>query len=40
MLGGPPPANYGLVDLYDDGSFAHQYIAFNGTPIPEPEEKA
>ncbi len=27
---------YGLIDLYDDGSFAHQYVAFNWTPMPEP----
>jgi 3',5'-cyclic AMP phosphodiesterase CpdA len=32
---------YGLIDLYDDGSFANQYVAYNWTPVPEPgDEKA
>ncbi len=31
---------YGLVDLYDDGSFANQYVAYNWTPIEEPASKA
>ncbi|MBN1816691.1 MAG: metallophosphoesterase [Sedimentisphaerales bacterium] len=30
---------YGLIDLYDDGSFAHQYVSFDWTPMPEPEKK-
>jgi 3',5'-cyclic AMP phosphodiesterase CpdA len=28
---------YGLIDLYADGSFAHQYVAFDWEPMPEPE---
>lgn len=24
---------YGIIDLYDDGSFAHQYVAFGWKPI-------
>lgn len=24
---------YGLIDLYDDGSIANQYVAYNWTPI-------
>ncbi len=27
---------YGLIDLYAAGSFAHQYVAFNWEPMPEP----
>lgn len=30
---------YGVIDLYDDGSFDQQYVAFNWTPVPEPEDK-
>ncbi len=30
---------YGLVDLYDDGSFAHQYVAFNWKPMPESQQR-
>jgi 3',5'-cyclic AMP phosphodiesterase CpdA len=30
---------YGLIDLYDDGSFAHQYVAYNWTPVPEPGDE-
>ncbi len=29
---------YGLVDLYADGSFGHQYVAYNWMPMPEPAE--
>ena len=24
---------YGLIDLYDDGTFDHQYVAFHWTPV-------
>lgn len=26
---------YGLIDLYADGSFDHQYVVYNWTPMPE-----
>lgn len=26
---------YGVFDLYDDGSFAHQYISYGWVPVPE-----
>lgn len=31
---------YGLVDLYDDGSFDQQYVAYNWHPVPEPADNA
>jgi len=31
---------YGLIDLYDDGSIANQYVAYNWTPIQETASKA
>ncbi|MBN2514213.1 MAG: metallophosphoesterase [Sedimentisphaerales bacterium] len=31
---------YGLIDLYEDGTFAHQYVAYNWTPMPEPKKES
>jgi 3',5'-cyclic-AMP phosphodiesterase len=31
---------YGLIDLYADGTFAHQYVTFPWTPVPEPGDKS
>ncbi len=31
---------YGLIDLYDDGSFEQQYVAYNWHPVPEPADRA
>ncbi len=31
---------YGLVDLYDDGSFSQQYVAYNWHPVPETADNA
>lgn len=30
---------YGLIDLYDDGSFDQQYVAYNWHPVTEPTDK-
>ena len=37
-LFGDCDAGYGLLDLYDDGTFDHQYVTYGWTPVPDPAD--